>query len=108
MYTRTVVFIEILLAFHEKVGEIGLGLHHNVYSIPGMAFRAFKKGYIKHMLVANLSSQPSMEKFIRDAYYGGRTEVFTGYIGGNKGYYYDVKGMYAQVMKKELRCGTPY
>ena len=49
-----------------------------------------------------------MENFIRDAYYGGHCEVFIGYIGGGKGYYYDVKGMYIQAMKQDLPCGEPF
>ena len=103
-----IMLYDILQVFHQKLKEFGLGLNLNVYSIPGMALKAFKKNYLKPKMVVNLSTAHSMEKFIREGYYGGRSEVFMGYIGDGKGYYYDVKGMYAQAMRMDLPCGQPY
>ena len=102
-----IILYRILLVFQAKIEEFGLSLATNTYSIPGLAFRAFKQKYLAPKEVVNLGMAKSMEAFIRDGYYGGRTEVFRAYVGGGTGYYYDVKGMYAQAMKKSLPCGTP-
>ena len=102
-----IMLYQILLVFNSRIREFGLSLASNVYSIPGLAFRAFKQNYLPPALVPNLTMKKSYDTFIRGAYYGGRTEVFRSFTGGNKGYYYDVKGMYAQAMKKPLPCGKP-
>ena len=45
------------------------------------------------------------ELFLREAYFGGRTEVFTPIL--YHGYHYDVVSLYPYVMKKEdLSSGT--
>lgn len=101
-----IILFEVLKVFNSKIKEYGVGLHMKVYSIPGLAFKAFKKAFVQADTTYNLSTRKGIERFMREAYYGGRIEVFMGYIGDNKGYYYDVKGMYAEAMKKDLPCGA--
>ena len=97
----------ILIVFEKRVGELGVNLLARSYSIPGLAFKVFKTKYLrKEDSLLNLSFYKSVDEFIREGYYGGRTEVFRSYIGENQGYYYDVKGMYAEAMRQSLPCGS--
>ena len=101
------ILYEVLLVFDREVREFGVSLGTKSYSIPGFAFRVFKNKYLEFNTLANLSRHKNIDGFIRQGFYGGRTEVFRSYIGDNKGYYYDVKGMYAEAMKESLPCGEP-
>ena len=74
-----IILYEVLTVFHTKLRELGLGLHLKSYSIPGLAFKAFKMNYLTPNTVVNL-----LKRFIRDE---------MGHIGEGRGYYYDVKGM---------------
>ena len=100
---------DMLLVFDREVREFGVSLETRTYSIPGMAFRVFKYLYLTFNTLVNISKYKNIDTFIRKAYYGGRTEVFISYIGGygGRGFYYDVKVMYAQAMKQPLPCGVP-
>ena len=101
------VLFKVLEVFGNKISEFSVPLGVRSYSIPGLAYRVFKAKFLKDKTLVNLSFNKNINDFIREGYYGGRTEVFMGYIGDNKGYYYDVKGMYAQAMCKSLPCGIP-
>ena len=57
------------------------------------------------ILSINITS--SIFKFISKAYIGGRVEVFNSGKGYDKVYHFDVPGMYALCMKKDLPIGNP-
>lgn len=101
-----IMLYKILQVFDHKIREFGISLESHSYSIPSLAFKAFKRNYLEFGRLVNLTFYKSVDDFIREAYYGGRCEVFMAYIGNNEGYYYDVKGMYAQAMKQDLPCGS--
>ena len=101
------ILYKVLLVFDREIREFGVGLEMKSYSIPGFAFKVFRNKYLELYAVANIGRHKNIDDFIRQGYYGGRTEVFRSYIGENKGYYYDVKGMYAEAMKYPLPCGEP-
>ena len=102
-----IVLFKVLEVFANKIREFDMSLGIRSYSIPGLAYKVFKTRFLNVNTLVNLSLNKNINDFIREGYYGGRTEVFMAYIGGNRGYYYDVKGMYAQAMSKSLTCGEP-
>jgi hypothetical protein len=67
---------------------------------PSLAMRMYKtnfpEDYAKAISTKYLG-QENIERFIRRAYYGGRTEVFTPLL--LDGYHYDVNSLYPYVMK---------
>ncbi|TSI12486.1 hypothetical protein FOT98_18360 [Bacillus sp. HY001] len=76
-----------------------------------LSLRIFKEKYKKDYKTAISTNYYSplgrdVERFIRQGYYGGRTEVFTPRIFN--GYHYDVNSLYPYVMKMaELPVGFP-
>lgn len=75
----------------------------NVLSIASLSLKIFSKKF-NHLKIP-LKLQKWEDLIIREAYYGGRTEVF-----GNtsqKVYYYDFPGMYGLCMKEKFPTGLP-
>lgn len=85
-FKEYIMLYEILMVFHRKIREFGLKLTANSYSIPGLAFKTFRNNYMEMGMLVNLSLNKSIDDFIREGYYGGRCEVFMGYIGNQQGY----------------------
>lgn len=57
------------------------------------------------VMKVNVNSQ--MFSDFNAAYYGGRVEVFQSGINLGKVYHFDVPGLYAGMMKKDLPIGNP-
>lgn len=57
--------------------------------------------------IMSMSLTSAVSTFIRKAYMGGRVEVFNSAIGLDKVYHFDVPGMYALCMTKDLPIGNP-
>lgn len=99
-----ILLFDILVAFDTKLGESNISIRGTSLTIPSLAFKVFKETYLKPNMVENLSRSVAKEDFVRNAYYGGRCEVFRGHISEN-GFYYDVPGMYAYAMSQHLPVG---
>jgi hypothetical protein len=67
------------------------------YSTPSLRFKIFKKKFLKEPIPILTKSQ---DKFIRDSYQGGSTDIFKKHIFNL--YYYDVNSLYPSAMKKAM------
>ena len=86
---------EVLNEFKQKMLDIGgdLGL-----TIASTSLKTFKRGYQNNVL---MMCDRSINDELRNAYFGGRTEIFRMYAPEIKGkyyYYYDINSLYPYVM----------
>lgn len=86
---------EVLLGFKQKMLDIGgdLGL-----TIASTSLKTFKRGYQRNVL---MMCDRNINDELRNAYFGGRTEIFRMYAPEIKGkyyYYYDINSLYPFVM----------
>lgn len=76
---------------------------NNVYSAPSLSMKIFVNNFNKNKL--SLRYNFMFDKIIRNAYFGGRTEVYGNPIKGEFIFHYDFSGMYAQCMKQKFCFG---
>lgn len=76
-------------------------LFQNSFSLPSISYKIFQNSYDKWG-VTSLKNNVFMDNLIRNAYYGGRCEVFGNPNKGDKIHYFDYRGMYATCMKEEF------
>lgn len=73
-------------------------------TIASESMNQYKNRFGGNEYLDNLQTNTSKEEYFRNAYYGGRTEVFERY--GENLYYYDFHSMYPAVMKHQpYPCG---
>jgi len=80
---------------HKMIKKVGLKLTRS-----GQAFSLFQKHYLKAKIIP---LKDHVDDFCRNAYQGGRTEIFKPLFIGNKNkklYSYDVNSLYPSVMMK--------
>lgn len=72
-----------------------------VYSASGLSLQFYIKKYNKIELYLN----HEVRDYVRNAYYGGRCEVFGNLRKDELGYYFDYPSMYSNVLKTHLPAG---
>lgn len=75
-----------------------------VYSASGLSLQFYIKKYNKIELYLN----HEVRDYVRNAYYGGRCEVFGNLRKDELGYYFDYPSMYSNVLKTHLPAGGYY
>lgn len=86
--------------------KYNINIHTNyILSVSGIAFNLFKSRYDnEYKLLDKLNH--SEDTYIRQSYYGGRTEIYKPYVKEN--YHYDINSLYPYIMsKEELPIGKP-
>lgn len=99
-----------LQVFLKTVGKLDSFKLNSLITLPKMAFQHWRSTYFnwKYPLCV-ITPERQRDKFIRKAYFGGRTEVFAGKkIDKHEFVYqYDIRGMYSQCMQQMLPYGNP-
>ncbi len=72
-------------------------------SISGLSLEVFKENFNKLNLETKLEKKN--DKIIREAYFGGRCEIFGNAKEDEKIFHFDFTGMYSQIMKEEFCFG---
>lgn len=72
----------------ENKGKLGM-------TIASTSLKTFKKSYLKFKLKM---TDKAMNNEMKNAYYGGRTEIFKMYLKDNSYYCYDINSLYPYVM----------
>lgn len=100
-----------MFKFRKSLTEAGFHIPASrLVTISSVAINVFKTFfYNKDDGKPIMSMLPSSRifKFIKEAYYGGRTEVFHSGINLNKVYHFDIPGIYARCMQIPLPYGNP-
>lgn len=101
--------VEIVFNFLKK---INISLYNfipdwkiSVYTVSGIAFKIFKNLFNTDNINLNLSLE--LDDLIREAYYGGRCEVFGNPTSDEFVVHYDFPGMYSNRLKDEYPIGEP-
>lgn len=76
----------------------------NIYSGPSLALKIFSKVFNKGNKI-NFSITGFYDKIARQAYYGGRCEVYGNPIAGDYIFHFDFEGMYAQCLSERFGYG---
>jgi hypothetical protein len=83
----------------------------SIYNIPTAASLAGKRNFTKYYPKASkhiYMLPKSIDTFIRNSYFGGRTEAFIiGKVPAKKIYYYDITSSYPYCMQMKMPCGRP-
>lgn len=77
----------------------------NCYSISGIAYSIYKNYFNKFNIKLNLDYET--DKNIRNAYYGGRCEVFGNPYEDDFIFHFDFTGMYSNRLKEDFPIGDP-
>ena len=77
---------------------------NNVYTMSGLAERIYNKYFNKFKIV--LRQTLHFDRMFRDAYYGGRCEVFGNLKKDEHCFHFDFSGMYSQQLLKEFPYGN--
>mgnify|MGYP003524951123 FL=1 len=80
--------------------EVGTSLLSNSYSAPSIAIKVFFKKFNSMKIEPKIKLVE--EKYIRNSYFGGRTEVFGNPKSGELIHYFDFSGMYGQCMLEKF------
>ena len=96
-----VILLEALENFHEMLDLMNEELNtfakfKNKYTAPNVTMNLFKEFYGKKKFREDLTINKFYDEFIRESYYGGRTEMFETH--GYNLAYYDVNSLYPSVM----------
>ena len=92
---------EVLQKYQSELNSLGgeLGL-----TVASTALKTFRRTFLEH----DIQTYHDYDDVIRQAYYGGRTEIFRMYAPEGKYFCYDINSMYPAVMKEGLYpVGTP-
>lgn len=100
-----------LIKISESIAQaIGFGIGiKDCITISSMAMYAFTRKFynVKETPLMSIGLTSSASSFIRNAYIGGRVEVFHRGLDLGKVYHFDVPGMYALCITKDLPYGNP-
>lgn len=72
-------------------------------SISGLSLEVFKESFNRLQLETRLDKK--YDKIIREAYFGGRCEIFGNVKEGEKIFHFDFTGMYSEIMKEDFCFG---
>jgi hypothetical protein len=72
-------------------------------SISGLSLEVFKESFNRLQLETKLDKK--YDKIIREAYFGGRCEIFGNVKEGEKIFHFDFTGMYSEIMKEDFCFG---
>jgi hypothetical protein len=89
-----------LLNIKKVLKEVGTSLLSNSYSAPSIAIKVFFKKFNSMKIEPKIKLVE--EKYIRNSYFGGRTEVFGNPKSGELIHYFDFSGMYGQCMLEKF------
>lgn len=84
----------------------GLSVLRHSFSFSSISYRIFSKKYDR-MRITFMRTPAAVTEYIRNAYYGGRCEVFGNPKNGEIIHYFDYKGMYARCMMEKYPYGSP-
>jgi hypothetical protein len=92
--------------FWEVINTFSISKNSQIYSLPSFSVRIF----FKHFNSLNISKtlDNTIDKYVRQSYYGGRCEVFGNPSKSDKIFHFDFKGMYAQCMQQNFPTSKPY
>lgn len=76
------------------------------FSFSSISYKIYSKKFDR-LKITELKTSSFNTEYIRNAYYGGRCEVFGNPNNGEIIHYFDYKGMYAQCMKEKFPIGNP-
>lgn len=75
----------------------------SIFSGPSLALKIFSNSFNKFNI--SLRHNYLLDKFVRNAYYGGRCEIYGNPKPSNFIFHFDFSGMYAQCMKEKFVFG---
>lgn len=90
-----------VLSFWANLKRIGIDFNKNIYTCGSISLNF----YIKNWNKINLNLCKKSKNLVRQAYFGGRCEVFGNKREGEKVLHFDFKGMYQQCMAEKLPFG---
>jgi len=96
-----ITLMEVFNLFKNKFSLIGINILSKNYSISALSIKYF----IKNFNSVNRSLHLSYELYIRNAYFGGRCEVFGNKNNNENIYYFDFPGMYSSCMVENYPTG---
>jgi hypothetical protein len=100
-----VILRKILLIFFKIIHGYGSNLIAHCFSFSAISYKIFIQKYDKWGIAKNKNSAFT-HNYIKNAYFGGRTEVF-GNPTNKIVHYFDFEGMYGQCMKEKFPIGAP-
>lgn len=98
--------VKITHLFIKKISEIIKDFRINIQEVnsgPSLALKIFLKKFNKNRV--SYITTGFYDKIVRQAYYGGRCEVYGNPREGDYIYHYDFSGMYAQCMQEKIGFG---
>lgn len=94
---------------YEKALKTGKIRNRDLMTISRLAQTTWS-GFIdfNEHLIANISNSTPTGKYLITAYYGGKCEVYKGFLDyGTRCYYYDYPGMYSMAIRQPIPVGVP-
>lgn len=88
--------------FFKTLNELNISSPFNNYSCSGIAFQY----YIQNWNKINLNLKKSHKRILKQAYFGGRCEIFGNPKKGEKILHFDFEGMYQKCMIESLPYGN--
>jgi hypothetical protein len=104
LYNDIKSLFEIIEKFSKDVYEVESINITNIVSISSLALKTFLTNYYDEERTPIHIPRYKQHKDIKNAYYGGRTEVLKTY--GEDLYLYDVNSLYPSVMLKDMPIGN--
>jgi hypothetical protein len=89
--------------FWDVMKSFRISRNNQIYSIPSFSVKIFFKYFNCYKISENLDG--SIDRYVRQAYCGGRCEVFGNPLPNDYIFHFDFKGMYAQCMKEKFPTG---
>ena len=93
-----------IISIIEKVG--GKGIIKHSFSFSSISYRIYSKRYDKWN-ITSVKTNKFDNDYYRNAYYGGRCEVFGNPLRHEYVHYFDFSGMYSQCMLEKFPIGRP-
>jgi hypothetical protein len=78
----------------------------NSFSFSSISYKIFSKKYDTHK-VCTIKNNIFEHEYFKNAYYGGRCEVFGNPLSNKIIHYFDFSGMYSQCMMEKFPIGKP-
>lgn len=92
-----------IILIYNKISLISKVCMRVTYSISGLSYWLFSNNF--NLSKVNVKISNEEDEILRNAYYGGRCEVFGNVDLGEEVYHFDFSGMYAQVMMESYGYG---
>lgn len=96
----------VLLKILILINKYGKNLIKNSFSFSAIAYKIYSKNYDKWK-IDKIKNDLFTHNYIKNAYYGGRTEVHANPVDKII-HYFDFSGMYAQCMLQNYPTGAPF